>query len=127
VNVQDSDISSNGGNGIEGSGSNITVRLSRVNTNAGIGIANVGARTDVRGSTVENNGIHGVRVFSDVAPKIVDSIVTGNGTDASCGVGQTCADIASEDFPIVVDTTCDTSYELFSGFPGTTWGVCSSD
>jgi hypothetical protein len=55
--------------------------------------------------------------------------LVGNGTDPSCGVSVTCADIATCDPPLNLGpaTTCGTSYDTSSGLPGTSWGICSDD
>lgn len=83
------------------------------------------------GSVISNNGLHGVSTIATMIEcpdvTIVDSTVTGNGTDAVCGVAETCADVAACNLPTVTNTTCNTSYDVNSGFPGTSWGVCALD
>jgi hypothetical protein len=58
----------------------------------------------------------------------IDSTITGNGTDPLCGISITCADVEScKREPILRRTVCDTSYQLDSGMPGSTLGVCMLD
>ena len=58
----------------------------------------------------------------------IDSTITGNGTDPSCGVAFTCADVATcKRTPILRRSTCGTSYMLDSGIPGENLGVCTLD
>ncbi len=60
--------------------------------------------------------------------RAVQSTFSNNAVDTSvCGVTQTCADIATCDPPRLADTTCEYSYDTNSGFPGSSWGVCSLD
>jgi len=59
---------------------------------------------------------------------LVGSTASGNGTDVECGTSIMCADVASCTLPkIAALATCDTSYQVDSGVPGLSWGVCSSD
>jgi len=153
VSVQDASISGNAGHGVVASRS---VRLKRavVTGNATYGVGDgvsAGSRrplkANIKDSDVSGNGATGVT--ANVAAKIIDSAVvgngihgasasrlrirgtmlTGNGTDAGCGVTQTCADLASRlDAPKIRGATlCETSYVLDSGFPGTSLGLCSLD
>ena len=88
----------------------------------------------LNGSQIANNGLDGISDgpadpdTSSFRPVVFkDSIVTGNGTDASCGVSRTCADLATALEPRLTNTTCDHSYDTNSGFPGTDWNVCTLD
>jgi len=103
INIKDSDISGNGGMGVLGA-----------------------LKTKVTDSTVVDNGTHGV---SGRRVRIGRTTVIGNGMDATCGITQTCADVASEadSTKLGSGTLCETSYVLDSGFPGTSLGVCSLD
>ena len=58
---------------------------------------------------------------------IVDSSITGNSLDVDCGVIQTCSDVSTCRLPTVTNTTCNTSCDTNSGFPGTNWDVCALD
>jgi len=78
----------------------------------------------IKKSSITGNARHGVVAE---AARIRSTTATGNGVAAECGVTVTCADIASPAMPSIVDTTCDTSYDTNSGFPGTSWGVCALD
>ncbi len=109
--IRDSDVS---GNGLEGVFQIDNIRVS--------------------GSTVTMNGRSGISTGTDVGSncprlRLSDSTVTGNGTDgAVCGVSETCADLATcLQPPVLNNTTCNTSYDTDSGFPGTSWSVCSLD
>jgi hypothetical protein len=55
--------------------------------------------------------------------------VTGNGTDAGCGTTVVCADLATcTTAPHVAGgATCDHSYVIGSGIPGSDWDVCALD
>jgi hypothetical protein len=156
VAVRDSEISGHAGAGIRGA-SKLRVIRSAITGNAGRGVwgmfngrARI-AHSDVSGndlegvfyldhlritdSTITSNGRSGIStgtssVFSSCRTlHVSDSTVTGNGTDvAVCGVTETCADLATcLVAPVLNDSSCDTSYDTESGFPGTSWGVCSSD
>jgi hypothetical protein len=81
-------------------------------------------RTEVSG--IARNGVLTNQEEDRVTLK--DSSVTGSGFDADCGATETCADLATYAPPVLLgSSTCDTSYDLDSGFPGTNWGVCASD
>jgi hypothetical protein len=92
-----------------------------------------GLRVKAKDSGINANGIHGIvtncpAAFPGVRAILTDSTLTGNGTDVSCGVAQTCADVSPCVPPSLKGTTtCDTSYQVDSGFPGLTWGVCGLD
>ena len=82
-------------------------------------------------SRVDDNAFHGVYAEAGgrCAVRVDRFSIIGNGTDPSCGVSTTCADIAScaELVRFGAETKCNTSYDTASGFPGTSWGVCSAD
>jgi hypothetical protein len=103
---------------------------SEISGNAWQGVvADVGPVHIARTSIV-SNGFSGVSVgtgFPFCRLGVVDSTVVGNGTDASCGSTQTCADLAACDVPRLMQVACDSSYDVNSGFPGTDWGVCALD
>jgi hypothetical protein len=132
-----SNVSGNGGQGIlQGLGTRpVIVRESTISGNALEGIRDESAHDTkiLQNSTITGNGLHGIYSANTVAtpdectPLIRDSIVTGNGTDADCGVTETCADLAACAVPNLLNVTCDTSYDTLSGFPGTSWGVCALD
>lgn len=155
VKIENSNISNNGGPGIHAQGESIKAIDSTISNNAGRGIdvaccdGNVfvsnstidgntleGIFADsqlvrVEASTISNNGLDGIRAGgmepTCFATKVTSSSVVGNGTDPNCGISQTCADIASCDAPVVTGGSCGTSYDINSGFPGASWGVCSLD
>ncbi len=128
-----SDISGNVGRGIEAGGGapRVTVKESTISNNGEEGIFGTGRIRVTTNSVVSNNGLDGVSTATTMIDcpdlSIVDSTVTGNGLDAVCGVSETCADVAACSLPSIVSTTCDTSYDVNSGFPGSNWGVCSLD
>ena len=150
VNVKESLISGNGNDGIAG-GDNLKLLDSTVTMNAGNGVS--GDKMSIRGttvadnlfsgivstfsklklseSTVSGNGLHGVfRDYSfgcDAGIKLHSSTLTGNGTDIDCGSIQTCADVSTCSVPTLTASTCETSYDSTSGFPGTSWGICALD
>ena len=131
IKIVSSEVTNNGGHGIWGdSRPTITVIDSTVSGNWLDGIHDTSSnRLKVISSTVMNNGHHGVLTMGCIAPRITDTTVTGNDTDgAYCGVSNTCADVASCVEPTLLGTTtCDTSYDTLSGFPGSNWSVCSLD
>jgi len=87
----------------------------------------------LKNSTVTGSGTNGIEMGSEDCRKgrikLKNSAVTGSGQDtAVCGVSQACADLASCKRPSVKrESVCDTSHDLASGFPGTSWGVCALD
>ena len=123
-------ISSNGEQGVKAPG-NVTIRDATISSNALEGVFHGSSRRmRIKGSAFANNGIHGIA--QDSLPglcdlRIVDTTATGNGTDPDCGVTITCADIASCNVPTLAAVTCDTSYDIDSGFPGNNFGVCALD
>jgi Right handed beta helix region len=130
VTVVDSMIDGNSAQGILTEGP-LVVRDSQVTNNGAEGIRHdTPVSLKLIRATVTGNALHGAAQFSLVPGchyRAIDSTITGNGTDASCGVSQTCADVASCSLPSVDASTCDTSYDTTSGFPGSDWGVCSLD
>jgi len=140
--LRNSDVSGNVGLGISAASvEKITVRDSTINDNGEEGFLQELGHSDARlkliNSTVTGNALNGVaQVETSIACneqscmcrlQLKGSMVAGNGLDASCGVSRTCADLASCNLPRVISTTCDTSYDTGSGFPGTSWGVCALD
>jgi len=138
VRVFRSTITNDGGDGVLGGevGENSffgAVRIEKCTiTGNRVGVDSYGSssfkRTRVRRSTISGNAVFGIQ--SHRAPTtITNSTVTGNGTSSECDVTQACADIAAfADVPKVSrNTTCDTSYEINSGIPGSTLGICSLD
>jgi hypothetical protein len=101
------------------------------------GNANFGVEADksvgATASTISGNGTGGVAAGPNrgcnaghVALK--DSTVTGNGTDGSCGVAFSCADVqVCRKKPKLIGTsTCDHSCKT-SAVPCDVWGVCALD
>jgi hypothetical protein len=90
-------------------------------------------RAKLFATTISANGQHGVEIgkFRCDRPTrllVRDSTIVGNGVDVTCGVSRTCADVATCDTPRLSGvSSCQTSYDLSSGFPGSSWGVCSLD
>lgn len=128
-----STVSDNAGDGVHVGAGELVQRVTAVdsfvenNGGTGIGLDTIFGQTKIKleRTSVTNNGLHGL---ASKMVKVHDSTITGNGTDADCGVVQTCADIASAEAPSIdAASTCNTSYQLGSGFPGTNWGVCSLD
>ncbi|MCC6849131.1 MAG: hypothetical protein IT294_11580 [Deltaproteobacteria bacterium] len=118
----------NGANILDNSGDGVrtdltaTVKASTVSGNGGNGIDSDTIAKAMKGSVVTGNGFDGIR---GIRAQLHDSTATGNATDATCGITDECADVASDLFPKVKGTsTCGTSRnpEL-----GGTWGVCSND
>ncbi len=94
------------------------------------------------GVTVTGNGRYGVSTRPDgVVPggapctetakatiKGRSATLTGNGTGGDCGVTETCADVATcGRLPKLKGSTCEHSYQLESGVPGTPLGICTLD
>jgi hypothetical protein len=129
--IRNSQIHDNTGFGIQSGGRSIKVSDSQVYLNSGEGIAGRSmcrGKLSVSDSTVTDNGLHGlVMNEEDSTTRASGVTATGNGTDASCGVSQVCADVATIVEPTVVGSTCETSYVLDSGMPGSSWSVCSLD
>ena len=124
-------VSGNGGDGVGGRdegldfnlAESVTAKDSEISGNAGWGVRAIERGKLVR-TVVQNNGIHGA--FGEF--RLSKVTLAGNGTDPSCGVTQTCADVASGTDPKIDNvTTCETSYDSTSGFPGTDWAICSLD
>jgi hypothetical protein len=95
------------------------------------------------GPRLVRSAVHGSGRFGVVSvnrhPAVVDSTVTPNGTDPSCGVSVPCADFLAFARPAIRgSSSCDRSLVLESHvqllptipvlpFPGTSWGVCTLD
>jgi len=124
-----STIDGNGSDGMFTHGVRTLIRDSTITNNGGDGIEHPGLSLKVFDTTISGNGVHGIfapGVFGcDV--RTVNSTLTANGTDPGCGATFTCADLALCAPPNVISSTCETSYDTNSGFPGTSWGVCSLD
>ncbi len=135
-------VTENGANGVRTPDSGplyqLLLRKATVSDNGANGVSGrfVDKGLRVVQSEVTDNGIHGIEHLADPAngsapcPTEVSrsAVVTGNGVDAACGVSFTCADVAGCDAPVVdLKSTCDTSYDTESGFPGSNWGVCALD
>jgi hypothetical protein len=118
--VMSSVVSGNDGAGIQADHS-LTVRSSSVTANGDEGVA-AGSTVRLRETSVTGNGLdgaHGRRIT------LTDATATGNGTSATCGVTDECADLASPVSPRVTGTsTCGTSRKTESSG---TWGVCTND
>jgi hypothetical protein len=127
-------VTSNSGRGVSSTaGGAALVSESDISGNALEGIVNTG-KFKVSGSTVNGNGRSGISggaadQSSCTPVRLLESTATGNGTDvAVCGVSETCADVATcVHPPELKNSSCSTSYDTASGFPGTSWGVCSND
>ncbi len=133
IRVKDSDISGNGGKGIfdpTDGPRKVVVQNTTITGNGEEGI-NVPVPLLIKsGSVITDNGLDGVNMshpLEKVKVVVKDSTLTGNGTHLDCGVVQTCADISTTQAPIVTNTTCNTSYDITSGFPGTSWDLCALD
>lgn len=134
IRVVGSTISNNGGDGIRGAPNQLAVTNSDVSGNGLDGIHVTGA-VKILDSTVTANGRSGIdtegSMFSTCGPvRLLNTVVAGNGTDgAACGVTETCADLATCGEPAMLldGSTCETSYDTNSGFPGTNWGLCALD
>lgn len=127
------EISDNGGDGIRVDGSHIKLLFTRwcfVRRNAGSGIVSHNLRATF--TRADDNGLFGVVGLPNAEGcklRLNRFSMSGNATDAACGVSQTCADIASCDELMFFhpETACATSYDTNSGFPGTSLGVCPGD
>lgn len=94
----------------------ITGTFSGVETGAGVLLTR---------STISGFGYNGVFSRSAV---LTDSSVAGNGAHPICGVLQACTDLNTvRPSRLHGTSTCGTSHDQLSGFPGTSWGVCSLD
>jgi len=79
-------------------------------------------------SIVTGNLFSGVQSEQGQVRVSGNTTVTGNGTDAECGVTVACADIMSREEPSISNlSSCDTSYVMSTGIPGESWGVCALD
>jgi hypothetical protein len=131
--IQLAEVSDNGLDGIRVDGAQpdrLRLRLAFVRRNGRNGV--VANRLLLHQSRIDDNAFHGVYMppGMGVCTLNIDQYsLIGNGTDASCGVSVTCADIASCETPANVSghTVCGTSYDSASGFPGASWGVCDED
>jgi hypothetical protein len=128
-----SEVSDNGGDGVRVEGNHkakLRLKYAFLRRNAGSGIVSRDYRAAYTRS--DDNGLYGVLSPSNpegCKARINRFSMSGNGTDPSCGVSLTCADIASCD-PLIElhpETACATSYDTDSGFPGTSLGICYAD
>ena len=107
----------------------LRLKISFVRRNGRHGI--VSERVRLNQSRVDENAFHGVYAPAGTQCNVrIDRYtLVDNGTDASCGVTTTCADIASCLLPVNLSasTECDTSYDSSSGFPGVSWSICTED
>jgi len=129
VSVSDSTVNGNGGRGIDGT-AKVILKNTSVADNGLEGVYTLHNVQVKNGSVISGNGLDGVRVaIHSICPRLSvrDSIVEGNGLDATCGISVTCADLSSCEKPLVGKTTCEHSYDTDSGFPGTSWDICSLD
>jgi len=119
--VLDSDLEGNQHCGVESLG---TLRAKR-SMMTGNGCGAYGDRSArLSEVTATGNAVVGV-LGSGIG--LVDSTVTGNGSDPRCGVEAVCADvIAFLRPPRLRNSTCGTSATT-SDPPTGTWGVCSAD
>jgi hypothetical protein len=118
--VTSSAVSGNGGSGIEAD-HGVSVRTSSVTGNGDEGVA-ADASARLRETSVTANGLDGVRGRRIT---LTDATATGNGTSATCGVTDDCADLASPVSPRLTGTSaCGTSRNTDSSG---TWGVCTND
>ena len=126
--LSSSTVSGNGQRGIDAD-AKVKLKNTSVTDNGLEGIYNMNLVRLTDGSVVAGNGLDGVWVDDDDCPRLTvrESTVTGNGIDATCGVSRTCADLSSCAAPSVAKSTCDHSYDTTSGFPGSTWDVCTLD
>jgi hypothetical protein len=113
------------------------------------GFVSLSERTIVRDSTFTNNGVAltywgngSMRVkrtsvtasatvgalgeLGSCRVMLIDSQLTGNGTSATCGDTEACADVAACVAPVIRATTCETSHDT-TGPIDASWGVCSLD
>jgi len=131
IKLVDATVRNNGSDGVSGYGP-VKFLRSNVTDNGRDGVHVIGPLR-VTASTVTGNGRDGVYLpyylFGTCRSlTLAGSSVVANGTGASCGVTETCADLASCGPPgLTPDSFCDTSYQMDSGFPGTSWGVCALD
>ncbi len=126
-------VSGNGEDGLSATGGNppATIKASSITGNAKRGVHATGRVKVTLNSTITGNGLDGIFATGTTEcdkVTVVDSAVTGNSIDgATCGVTQTCSDVSACRLPTIINTTCDTSYDSNSGFPGTNWDVCALD
>jgi hypothetical protein len=101
-------------------------------TGNGIGVS-ADRQVKLKDSTVTGNVTGGIEVgqagcTSTSPPILKNTTATGNGTDAGCGTTVACADVLSCKLPrLLPGSSCDRSYVIDSGIPGSDWDVCSSD
>ena len=132
IKVFSSEILNNGEHGIFTDRPTLTVTGSTISGNWLDGIHDSTLhKLKVTTSAVTNNGRSGIYLPWCRGARITDSTLTGNATDgAYCGTTATCADLSAcgSTPPVFVGSvTCDTSYDVESGFPGNSLGVCSLD
>ena len=59
--------------------------------------------------------------------RLIDSHVTGNGTDPGCATTKICSDLSTHKIPrLDATSTCDVSWKEDADVPGS-WGVCALD
>jgi len=136
ISLSTTTVSSNAANGIANLRI-VSARDSTFNANGVSGIATSGAdgcRTAISDTTITSNGRFGVILGAPTQPcsggrfTAISSTLTGSGTDSGCTTTLTCGDVATATPPVLdASSSCDTSYVLASGVPGSNWSVCSLD
>jgi Right handed beta helix region len=128
-------ITANGGDGVEAhrinpANASVVVRDSIITDNMFYGI-DTDRKATVRNSVISGHGLDGLHLECSGSGRATlrDATFGDNGHDPVCGVFVTCADIATcDNSPRRIGTlTCESSYVLGSGVPGTTFGICSLD
>lgn len=128
-----SEVSDNGGDGVRVEGihkAKLRLKYAFLRRNGGSGIVSRDLRAAF--TRADDNAIHGIYAPSNpegCKVRLNRFSMVGNGTAPTCGVSQTCADIASCDELIErhPETACETSWDSDSGFPGSSLGICDAD
>ena len=100
----------------------VTVKDSQLSTNGLYGIT--AGRVKITDSTVTGGSLYGVLAGKAV---LRGASVSGSADDPICGVTETCADIGAGRARVNSDSSCETSYQNGSGFPGDDLDICSLD
>jgi len=136
VTISSCSFDRNTANGVTGA-KKLRAKDSSFNENGEVGIESASGsqcRVTLINCGVTGNARFGVHAGPDetacakAGVRLKGSTLTGNATDSGCFVTKSCADLASDVPPrLDVATTCERSYLIASGLPGTNWSVCSLD
>jgi hypothetical protein len=112
--------------------SSVTGNGSGVHSHGGVKLLNTtvtgNGTSGASAGTTDFSRPEGIHCPRKALVMLYGSTVTGNHTDPECGVTKVCFDVATcLEAPRLHDSTCEHSYAMASGNPGTDWDVCTLD